>query len=354
MPVLPVVQMLHFRWDLDKTYIHTEFDSVRDLVRTFRQTAEEKQAVAGAPTLLRELLEPSAADDSRRVTFISGSPRQMRRVLTDKLRLDGIEPDAFVLKPNLSNLLKLRLRALNDQVAYKLAALLGSTFGGADVREILFGDDAEADALIYSLYADVLAGVVDRSTLARSVEATSAYRSDIAHVLALHDALGPDRPVVDRIFIHLDRRSPTSRFDAFGTRVVPVYNYFQVAVLLFDRDLLAAPALLRVVESMGHAGYTPTRLANSMQDLERRGFLPEALLARTRDVFARADQVLGRPTPLLLGDLADALDQVEASGEERPWVGEIDYVAACAEVRRYRRKRDALRNVGALWRERSG
>jgi len=34
-----------FRWDLDKTYLRTEFDSVRALVRTARLSAEERENI---------------------------------------------------------------------------------------------------------------------------------------------------------------------------------------------------------------------------------------------------------------------------------------------------------------------
>lgn len=338
--------MLHFRWDLDKTYIHTEFDSLRDLVRTFRQSADEKRSVAGAPTLLRELL--TGDEEPRRVTFISGSPRQMRRVLTEKLRLDGIEPDVLVLKPNLSNLLRLRFKALNDQLGYKLGALMASRFGGAEVREVLFGDDSESDALIYSMYADLLSGALDRATFERALRASRAYRSDVDELLRLYDGLGTDVPTVERVFIHLDRRSPTARFDLFGRRVVPVYNYFQAAVVLFGMDMLDVGALVRVTESMGHSGYTPARLANSMQDLERRGFVDQRTLRATRAALADADRLLGYPASLFLDEFGDALATVQAGSRELPWVGDIDYVAAVAETGRYRRVRRVLQSIGPL------
>src|SRR6185436_19584029 len=145
------------RWDLDKTYLRTEFDTVRDLVRTAFERPDEKRTNPGAATLLREM---SHADVS--IHILSGSPEQMRRRLEEKLKLDGIKWDDFTLKPNLQNVLRLRFRALRDQLGYKLPALLASrTAAGeeaAGVRETLFGDDAEADAFVYSLYADIMAG----------------------------------------------------------------------------------------------------------------------------------------------------------------------------------------------------
>ena len=90
-----------YRWDLDKTYLKTEFDTLKQLLRSAFEGAEAKQAIPGASALLRELRARGGA----RICFISGSPRQMRRVLTKKLQLDGVEFDEFILKPNLRNML---------------------------------------------------------------------------------------------------------------------------------------------------------------------------------------------------------------------------------------------------------
>src|ERR1700747_3239319 len=84
-----------YRWDLDKTYLKTEFDTLKQLLRSAFEGAKAKRAVPGAAALWRE----RRAGGSARVCFISGSPRQMRRVLTEKLRLDGVEFDEFILKP---------------------------------------------------------------------------------------------------------------------------------------------------------------------------------------------------------------------------------------------------------------
>src|SRR5688572_15757274 len=110
---------------------------MRDLVRTAFERADEKRTNPGAATLLRELSRAGVA-----VHILSGSPEQMRRRLEDKLRLDGIRWDSFTLKPNLQNMLRLRFRALRDQLGYKLPALLvARTDGGeaiANMKETLF------------------------------------------------------------------------------------------------------------------------------------------------------------------------------------------------------------------------
>jgi len=266
-----------YRWDLDKTYLQTEFDSVRALLRTAFEGAEAKRTVPGAATLLRELRKPVGAGDSAsRICFISGSPRQMRRVLTEKLRLDGIEFDEFILKPNLRNMLTGRFRALREQVGYKLPALLAGRAGvDPATREICFGDDAESDAFIYSLYGDLMAGRVLRPMLEEILRRGGTYPDDATRAVALFESLhAPSEPVVERIFIHLDRRSPPRRFERYGARLVPIYNYFQAALVLYVDERLSAAAVLRIaVEMIDRHGYSKESLLNSLQDMIRRGRL---------------------------------------------------------------------------------
>src|SRR6185312_16107816 len=104
-----------FRWDLDKTYLRTEFDSITDLAKSAFETAADEHAFPGATALLRALRQ-----HDHRVCIVSGSPTQMRQVLAAKLALDGIEYDEFVLKNNLKNILRGRFRALRAQIPYKL------------------------------------------------------------------------------------------------------------------------------------------------------------------------------------------------------------------------------------------
>ncbi len=283
-----------YRWDLDKTYLQTDFDSVRALLRTAVERATDKRNVPGAATLLRELRRSTRAGEQTRVCFVSGSPRQMRRVLTEKLRLDGIEFDEFILKPNLRNLLTGRFRALREQVGYKLPALLTGRAGVAQgAREICFGDDAESDAFIYSLYGDLLRGRVSRSELEEILQRAGTYPDDAARTVALFESvyartqetlatlplgMAADSPfrdqIVGRIFIHLDRRSPPRRFDRYGARLVPIYNYFQAALVLHEDGRLAADAVVRVaVEMVDRHAYSLEALRNSLQDLLRRGRL---------------------------------------------------------------------------------
>ncbi len=98
-----------YRWDLDRTYLDTAIDSVRGLIRSAFEDASDKRALPGATALLRGLVD--ARTDSQ-VCILSGSPLQMRPVLEEKLSLDGIRFHKLILKDNLGNLRRGRLRAL--------------------------------------------------------------------------------------------------------------------------------------------------------------------------------------------------------------------------------------------------
>lgn len=263
------------RWDLDKTYLRTEFDSLWDLVRTAMERPDQKRTNPGASTLLREMVRSGI-----RVHILSGSPEQMRRRLEDKLRLDGVTWDTFTLKPNLQNLLRLRFRAVRDQLGYKLPALLRaratesvSSEAGQESRETLFGDDAEADAYVYSLYADVVSGRVAEDELLRVLRRGRLYDDVVAAAMDAARSVGRGN-VVERILIHLEGQTPPDDFRAYGPRIVPFYNYFQAAFVLYEDARLSADAVLRVaVELVTEHRFDGDALARSYLDLARRGHL---------------------------------------------------------------------------------
>lgn len=274
---------LVYRWDLDKTYLRTEFDTLRDLLRTAFEPPSRKRTVPGASALLREIRATRPAG----VYILSGSPQQMRRVLEAKLRLDGIEWEGFTLKPSLQNLLRGRVRFLRDQVSYKLEALLTARLGVApEYDEILFGDDAEADAFIYSVYADIVAGRVDSEALIRVLERARVYPQHVAMILELAQKMVP-HDAVRRIFIHLDRVSAVDGFHDYGHRVVPFYNYFQPALVLVEQGALSGGGALRVgADLVLEHGFGPESLIASFTDLVRRKYIGSAAAERLVEAAA--------------------------------------------------------------------
>jgi hypothetical protein len=291
------------RWDLDKTYLRTEFDTLRDLVKTALERADEKHAQPGAAALLREL--QSAMTE---IHILSGSPEQMRRRLARKLELDGIRFASLTLKPNLQNLMRLRFHSIRGQLGYKLPALLDMR-AGVDVmlHETLVGDDAEADAFIYTLYADLCAGRVDEDTVVHVMRRDKCYPDEIDEAIrALH--LIDHGDVVDRVLIHLEKQTPPSDFDLFGDRVVPFYNYFQAALVLCEDGRISGDAVLRVgTDLVLQHRFDGDALVRSFLDLARRGHLRGGALDAVENALDRWPSADSRKS-------AFGLDEVHALG----------------------------------------
>ncbi len=320
-----------YRWDLDKTYLQTEFDTLRQLVRTAFQKAHEKKAIPGAAALIREL----RASGNSRLCIVSGSPTQMRNVLIEKLKLDGVEFDELVLKDNLRNLVRGRFKAMRGQVGYKLPVLLESrSRAPVDSEEVLFGDDAEADAFIYSLYADMVARRVSEPVVHRVLESAEVYPDDIEKVIEQWKTI-PQADPVRRIFINLDRLTPPAAFAHYGPRVVPIFNYFQAALVLLGDKHLTAPQVLRVMlELVQTAGYNLLTLSNSFQDLIRRGLpivgVAEALLEAVSGPAAMFQMV--RPVPDIIAAFSKRVAALGAPPPP-PKVRDIDYLSLLDDAR---------------------
>ncbi len=277
-PSASVPATLVCRWDLDKTYLRSEFSTIRQLLRTAFERAEDKVDVPGVAELIKALR--AAADRQGRpalIYFLSASPPQIGKAIRAKLALDGVPYDGIVFKNQLQHLRPGKLHNLREHVGYKLVELLrGRLAGPPEVRELLFGDDWESDSLIYSLYADLLAGRLPVERLAPVLARIRVDPPLVDEAVQLA-ARAPHADVVERIFINLERRTPPATFRLFGSRVVPTFNYFQTAVVLAAGGHLDADDVARVgrvlVES---SGYTARRLENSLADLVRRGHLDAA------------------------------------------------------------------------------
>ena len=271
----------------------------------------------------------------------------MRQVLAAKLALDGIEYDEFVLKNNLKNILRGRFRALRAQIPYKLPAMLASRVAAPAEHETLFGDDAEADAIIYCLYADVVAGTVSLQDLERVLIASRAYEDDAARCIDLARRV-PKGTAVRRMFIHLDRRSPPMGFKRFGPRLVPVFNYFQAALVLYEDHVLTARQVIFVALEMIDSGqYALGHLATSVQDVIRRGRMArESALRLTEEAHeaAKSGALSGRSDLPPFEEIAESFrERVRELGGtavvEIPPAEPLDYVRLVDEEHEHRHRR---------------
>jgi hypothetical protein len=341
----PSAPPLLCRWDLDKTYLRSEFDTLRQLWRTARESGADKIEVPGVPEVLKGLR--AAADRRGRtlgVYFVSASPPQIGRAIRDKLALDGVPYDGIVFKDQLDHLRRGQLKQLREHVGFKLATLLRGRLAAPEgSHELLFGDDWESDPLTYSLYADVVDGTLVHDQLAALLDRIGADPTLRPEILGLARRAG-GAGGVERIFINLERRTPPAVFRLYGTRVVPTFNYFQTALVLAAESYLDAGDVVAVARSLvERSSYTPRRLENSLADLVRRRLLggdaaellatplrEASLLPATvgsRGWLARARAVVGhrrrrlvssipsvaRATPLDYDAILDRLDAARAT-----------------------------------------
>jgi hypothetical protein len=316
------------RWDLDKTYLRSEFDTLGQLWRTAWEKGVDKIEVPGVADVIKGL---KAAGDRRgravAVHFISASPPQIGKAIRDKLALDGVPYDGIAFKDQLQNLRRGKLRNLREHVGFKLTELLRGR-AGADpaARELLFGDDWESDPLTYSLYADVIAARLERAVLEQVLARIGVDPATVPGILeAAAAAVGGDR--VDRIFINLERRTPIGVFRLYGPRVVPSFNYFQTSVVLAADGWMDAEDVLRVARALTDAaGFTPRRLENSLADLVRRGLV----LPQAADRVARPLRKAG-VLPVAAGGPAAWIRRLTALRRRRPAAlastAAVDYTA---------------------------
>jgi hypothetical protein len=289
-----------YRWDLDKTYLETDFHSLRGLMRSATEPASAKITAPGAAPILRALSQ----EPQNRVVIVSGSPTQMREVLESKLRLDGVRFDRLILKDNWGNLKKGRVRAIRGQFGYKLPELLAlrEEAPDLDLQETLFGDDAEVDALVYAVYADALAGRISGPQLAEILKAGGAYEDQIEGSLRSLARI-PGKEVVDRIFIRLAQSSAPARFQPLGGRVVPIHSWLQAALVLFQDGHLGLPALLSCGEEVAEKLGNSRAVGALVQDVVRRGLVDRATVLDApweQSIKIEVESSLSRMAPLTL------------------------------------------------------
>ena len=149
---------------------------------------------------------------------------------------------------------------------------------------------------------------------------------------------------MERIFIHLDRRSPPGKFDRYGSRLVAIYNYFQAALTLFADHRIEAAAVVRVaVEMVDRHLHHRRALRNSLKTFAPSPHAIETVNDPGRAIADGAGETDLLPalgtlpgTRDLLRTLASGLRDLgpltEAELVPKPSDAPIDYLAALADL----------------------
>ena len=260
--------MTVFRWDIDKTYLQTNFETVSGLVKAATQEAKDKETIRGAISLVKALNK----DKDSSLVFISGSPKQMRRVLLKKFELDGISVDQIILKDSLGSIKRGQLRDITNQFGYKLSALIKDRLNYSAIEpEYLFGDSAEADAYIYATYAMVLSQQISRNELRILMKKAGAYQASIDAIERYLLRLGYGG-AVQKIFIRLVNGQPRPQFRQLFPLVIPVHYWSQASMVLFEAGVIDAQSVHSVLLE---EGWEAKEAANLVQNTQRQSFINE-------------------------------------------------------------------------------
>ncbi|MBX7232456.1 MAG: hypothetical protein K1X29_10260 [Bdellovibrionales bacterium] len=325
-----------FVWDLDKTYLDTTFETLRGLIKIAMEKAFQKRNVPGTATLVRALRnywqDQNVGKSNFPIYFVTASPPQLEQKIHQKLVLDGIHTFGLFCKDNLKNLRPSRLSHLRHQVGFKLQSLMQLRVHLADqVRQVLWGDDSESDAIIYSLYSDICSRRLTGTGLKEILRGLKVLGPQMETILHLQNQV-PEWDPVDKIYINLAVDTDADYYLKFGRRVVPTYNTFQAALDLFqDGRLDLSQVQLVAIDMIRNYGFTMNEMEASLRDLVNRpvlahetlqGLLPkfvaEGLIAASFGQTLEAKKIKTKE-----GQRVTAL----VNGNNEPWIPQvIDYL----------------------------
>ena len=263
-----------FTFDLDKTYLATEFENFRKLVKIPFEKANQKKNVPGTASLVRELNKTNAP-----IFFISGSPKGMRNVIEEKLHLDRIQFSGLLLKDYGAAIKKMKIGKILDKIGYKLAALLYARMTYPNkANEVLFGDDSEYDATIYSLYSDVISGKLQDFQVLSILKRWGVYPEEFnlirEYLIRFNKMFKNPKFEVSKIFIHLETKTSPQDHMTLSNKVTPTYNYFQTALMLYEMKHINRQGLFRVISNLTKKyHFKINSFIFSVQDLFSRGLL---------------------------------------------------------------------------------
>jgi hypothetical protein len=242
-----------FRWDLDKTYLVSHFESLRGLLAVPFEKGTDKVALPGVAAVIKGLHRAEEQNGgAARVFFLSASPPQIGSAIREKLEIDGIRYEGITFKNQVAHLVRGRFDALREQIGYKLDQLLISARSmPSDTREYLFGDDWESDPFVYSLYADLLTARVGKDELAPLLARARVHRHYVERIMAHLEWLSAEgaRHRVGAIFILRQRPVAAFELEAFGTRLAWFDNYLECVLALYVRGLVGVDAVLDVARA---------------------------------------------------------------------------------------------------------
>ncbi len=323
-----------FVWDLDKTYLDTSWGSVRELLQTVLERAFHKKNIPGTRTLVQLLSQSwvsSKGSGYFPLYFITATPPQMEERIIEKLTFDDMHPFGCFFKDNLQNLRPGRVWRLTKQVGFKLHALLLLRARlHPEVRQVFWGDDSEADAIIYNLYSDICARRLGPNDVRHILKSLYVVGEQTDAILHLQSQIPPYDPV-DKIYINLAEDTDPDYYLKFGRRTVPTSNTFQTALDLLQDGRLPLPMVCKVAQDMvENYEFTMEELTTSFDEMIRRQVIAQSTVEQAIPVFKDLKILSPDYEPSLapVRMIERAADgSLKLEGVFEPWVPDrIDYL----------------------------
>ena len=244
--------------------------------------------------------------------------------------IDKIIPLGCFYKDNLRNLTPKRFWRLRKQVGYKLQALMQLRVKlKENVKQVVWGDDSESDAIIYNLYSDICSRRIGTNDIRNILKFYSVTGEQIDTILLLQSQC-PENDPIDKIYINLAADTDPDYYLKFGRRTVATYNTFQVVCDLFQQDRLGYDEIFLIADDMlKNYGFTIEELMRSFDDLVRRHILGEITVLKLVTFFqAKGIFFSGYKTSVEPAkEQLDISGRVDVEGHFEPWVQDrIDYI----------------------------
>lgn len=269
-----------FVWDVDKTYLDTDFKSLWGLLRIPLEMAIDKRSIPGTAAVLRECRHGPRKDPRHTpIYFVSASPPQLAGVIRRKMLLDGLQPDGFIFKDQLTLVLRGRFKQLKHQVEYKLTAhwqLIAALPRQASL--VVVGDDWESDAQVFSLLDAAQSGSLEGDSLGRALAETGVRQRSIAPMLDLAvQAAG--RAQVALAVVILTRGRDPSFAAPYAPPVHTAREALQAAAIFCHAGLMSPQSVARVAARLcARWDWSATQVEASLRDLGERAIVPTATI----------------------------------------------------------------------------
>lgn len=243
----------HIICDIDKTYLETDFESIARMAKIAFERADEKVTVAGAREVLLEArwgYDPDQGPSAppKALHFVSSSPPQLRKVLEEKLMIDGLDWSSDTFKNQAYNIRMGRMDLLRQHVGYKSLAILNLVTKVPSGSTIyMIGDNAESDAYIYFGIKSLLDRSLSKEGYLQYLAAGGVEKSSLKEVDQIITQI--PKAEVSEIFI---RHVPGYDFiecSPMTDTMIRFENFYEVAMVLIATGVIPPGSMWKLSRS---------------------------------------------------------------------------------------------------------